>query len=427
MMVLIPIVGLGIDGATLYAIRMRMSQAVDAAALAGARSLNAGQDLNSQTAAAQAVALKYLHANFPAGFWGSTNLSTPSPTVAQDDVSHRRTVYVTAAADAPLYFMNILNKQTARVQVSAMASRRDINIMMVLDRSQSMQQSNSIDPMKQAASWFVGQFSAGRDKVGLEVFGGGTYVAYTPKTTFKSDSPSVPSLINQLTAGGYTNTSQALWQGYLQLKNLNQPGAFNVILLFTDGQPTAFTGQFQVSSSTCYNKSDKIGALRSTGSGSPSGIFQYFDVGIADTATEGQLVANSSGCAYASRATDVDNDVQKLPSTDYWGNSISNGYQSVNLNNVSSGTNIQNAAINAADSAASRIRTDSTLGPVIYTIGLGGVGGPETAFMQRISNDPASVDFDRNEAPGLYVYAPDNTQLQAAFARIASELLRLAQ
>src|SRR3977135_2756624 len=71
-LVVIPLMGLAIDGTTLYLVRIKLSQAVDAAALAGARSLSTGLDLPSQAGSATATALSYLNANFPSGLMGAT-------------------------------------------------------------------------------------------------------------------------------------------------------------------------------------------------------------------------------------------------------------------------------------------------------------------------------------------------------------------
>jgi Flp pilus assembly protein TadG len=46
--VLFGMVGLAIDGAAAYLLKLKLSQAVDAAVLAGARSLSRGADVNSQ-------------------------------------------------------------------------------------------------------------------------------------------------------------------------------------------------------------------------------------------------------------------------------------------------------------------------------------------------------------------------------------------
>src|SRR5215467_2387776 len=75
LLVLVPMVGLAIDGGVAYLLRTKLSAAVDAAVLAGARSLSSGADLQSQTANATAVAQRYFDANFPASTWNSRNVS----------------------------------------------------------------------------------------------------------------------------------------------------------------------------------------------------------------------------------------------------------------------------------------------------------------------------------------------------------------
>jgi hypothetical protein len=44
-----------------------------------------------------------------------------------------------------------------------------------------------------------------------------------------------------------------------------------------------------------------------------------------------------------------------------------------------------------------------------------------------MTNDLDSPTYDATQQTGLYVYAPDATQLDYAFNRVASEILRLAQ
>jgi len=47
--------------------------------------------------------------------------------------------------------------------------------------------------------------------------------------------------------------------------------------------------------------------------------------------------------------------------------------------------------------------------------------------MKRVADDPSSPSCTNTEPAGLYVFAPDNTQLNQAFARAASEILRISQ
>jgi hypothetical protein len=62
---------------------------------------------------------------------------------------------------------------------------------------------------------------------------------------------------------------------------------------------------------------------------------------------------------------------------------------------------------------------------MIYTIGLGAV---DDVLLKRIANDPSLTPNPVAAGnQGLYVYAADATQLDLAFTRVASELLRLAR
>ncbi len=73
-------------------------------------------------------------------------------------------------------------------------------------------------------------------------------------------------------------------------------------------------------------------------------------------------------------------------------------------------------------------RQDPALKIRIFSIGLGGYLAPaDDELLQRVSNDPASPDYDPSESTGLYVYSPDQTQLMQAFRRVASEITRLIQ
>ena len=82
------------------------------------------------------------------------------------------------------------------------------------------------------------------------------------------------------------------------------------------------------------------------------------------------------------------------------------------------------------DNAAQRMRSDTRLAPVIYTIGLGNPATgeePDEVLMRRMSNDPTSPIYDNTKQDGLYVFAANSTQLNMAFYRIASEVLRIAR
>ena len=126
-------------------------------------------------------------------------------------------------------------------------------------------------------------------------------------------------------------------------------------------------------------------------------------------------------------------------STDYWGNSLNaTAYRTVTTSgaglSITQAQNVENFSTNAADHAALRIRrgdadaqhANRTLqGVVIYSIGLGDV---DDVLLKRIANDPSLTPNPVAAGnTGRYVYAANATDLDLAFTRVASELLRLAR
>jgi len=78
--------------------------------------------------------------------------------------------------------MRILGFSTGTVTAKGTAARRDVVMVLVLDRSSSMDHVingvNVRDAMKAGAAYFVSQFQSTRDRLGLIVFGGSTIIAY---------------------------------------------------------------------------------------------------------------------------------------------------------------------------------------------------------------------------------------------------------
>ena len=67
-------------------------------------------------------------------------------------------------------------------------------------------------------------------------------------------------------------------------------------------------------------------------------------------------------------------------------------------------------------------------GITIFCIGLGNSTYPANGgFLQRVANDPQSSIFNSSAPTGLYVASPTAADLTDAFARVASEILRLAK
>jgi Flp pilus assembly protein TadG len=134
-------VALAIDASYLYTVRAKLSASCDAAALAAARSLNVGLTMAEQEASARARALAFFDGNFPEGTMNTRN-RTVSVDVAETAL-RTRTVSVHASVVMPTYFLRLAGFNTINVTAEGTASRRDVNLILVLDRSGSMANSGA--------------------------------------------------------------------------------------------------------------------------------------------------------------------------------------------------------------------------------------------------------------------------------------------
>ena len=260
--VVLPGVGLAIDAGVLYVVKSQMTAASDAAALAAARSLNLGQSVTEQNTIAISRARSFYLSNFPNGYMGTTN-SSISTTLTYLDYATLQ-VAVTTSVDAPIYFMRLLRSGTPTVRALGTATRRNVNLVLVLDKSGSMADTSTIKPctsMKSNAATFLSYFANGRDRIGLVSFNGAWTLEQAPTTNFLS---TIPSKINALTCSGSTGTAQAINNAYTQLTNLHEPLALNVMVFFTDGQPTALTADFPLRMRTTQSYGNNSGTSAST-------------------------------------------------------------------------------------------------------------------------------------------------------------------
>jgi Flp pilus assembly protein TadG len=440
------LVGLAIDTGVLYAVKSKLSAAVDAGSLAGARALSRGNDDATQRTRAQQVAASYVRANFPAGYMLTGTLTVPVP-VVDTSIANQRSVSLSASVQAPTFFTKILGFEGSTVAARAVAIRRDVNVMLVIDRSRSLDVSGSCDELRAAATGFITKFAPGRDNLGLVTYGTSSFLEFPIGNNFTTASPTLETRIGNIVCTGGTASADGLSRGYWNLAGLNQPAALNVLLFFTDGQPTAITHQFtRQTGSPCNNAT--LTGVWTVGGGTNPPVWGLLNpsVGFSPITNDENVAPNSSGCTYAQNwrnNVNVTTDYVFTNSFDIWGNSLQNGYRTdITTANIQGqirindglGSNVGAVATNAADDAAFRIRTGASISGrslpdvVIFGIGLGDAATPASnEFMLRVTNDPRSPIMSTTQREGLYVFAPTAADLNDAFTRLASEILRLAQ
>jgi hypothetical protein len=388
-----------------------------------------------------------------------------------------------------------------------------------------------IDALKGAAAYFVSQFQSGRDRLGLVVFGGSAIVAYPvpdwnptgalvgPDTHFQDPdggsltAPNMLTSISNVTIGSNTGTAEALTLAYKELVAANQPGALNVIVLFTDGLPNGITANFNnaqtgvikntAPKSPCTHKTDGVGTIYNSttatsiigwmaqvngyqsGNGTPTqdgrGIYSlaqstatatqnnvttWLKNGIEPTLLDSSTTSPSHLCAYedttntlanpllpntTTHVEDITTDFTSIPAKDFygdsttgvtsgsyhttdyqlseiWGGECNNGHRAntQDLTLVGDACQVGLASWNATDMAGKKIREDTTLTPVIYTMGFTGNGGIDAGLMQRLSNiKGASAVYSPTQTGGLFLPVHVPADIAPAFQTLLSEILRL--
>ena len=304
-LVLVPLIGLAIDGTRLYIVQSKLSAAVDGAALGSGRLLGTNANITE-------IAGEFLNVNFPSGYW-STSAMTKNITFTTN--LGTQTISVNASVVLPLTFARIMGQSGSLISATAVATRRVTRVEMVLDRSGSM---NTNDPvtganvfttMKASAQWFAAQFTPNYDEVGLVMFNGSGLVAYPinrpwdpstngvggPDKSFATDPQNqvgpIFTQLSNMAVGGGTGTPEALALAYIELQKAHYrdlaangvDNTLNTLVLFTDGVPDAIPA---------YINNPSNNSLKPSGSGSNQSKCTYNPAtGVASTQMRGYLVA----------------------------------------------------------------------------------------------------------------------------------------
>lgn len=424
--VIVLFTGMAIDTGLLYVAKARLSNAVDSACLTAVKNLWQGQ--TTAAAIANNVFIANYGDNPPAA-----SISFPT------DASGNQQVKVTATANVTTLFIGLLSRwKTMPVSAAAVATRGDLVMSIVLDRSGSMcGGSNNCDSgvtgdnggvaLQSAVPTFVSDFDEKNDRIGMVSFASNGSVDVPISYSFKA---AVTSAVQGMKFTGGTfgtgagnGSSLSSTQGpplsLAQLQNDSvpvQPGQniVKVVVYFTDGLMNTIQDNFACPATTLINYGGHD-------SGSQVDIFDPSSGNDWGHYTSGTgFPYNSAGgiCKNASRQI-----VTTFPSQQ------SGTQKSLTQSNVTAEAKYR------AIQTAIALRTESPVPTFIFTIGLGsGISAGTQAFLAQLANDPSYSTFISGQPAGLFFDIPNcpsttcTTAVQKAFQTIAAKvMLRLTQ
>ena len=363
--------GLAVDLGRGYVEQIRLARAVDAGALAAAKSLRQGQSQARTNGTAVASAN---------GVVDGANATTLSFTFGVNG-NGENIVTVAATRPIPTSFMRILGHQQMNIGAAATAAVPPVDMILVLDQSGSLGSAGAWNDLQDAARAFVQYFDDDIDQVGL--------VSYQLRATDRfqmagSFTSPIVSSIGIMQSAGDTNTGEGLRLAQQQIAGpMARPRAAKVVVFFTDGRPTALR--------RILGGRDRMLAVYTTG----SRIRGYFN-------NPDQLPTDQSATA--------------------------NGCRNVNSCFGMNENAVRNQARTIGLQSARALRQQGVL---IYAIGLGNPNAnnsllvPDLNYLRDIANEGGRVSSSQPQ--GKMFFAPSAAQLQAVFDQVAQDLLvRLA-
>ncbi len=387
------VMGLTLDLGNAYTTRARLSKAVDAGALAGVRNAGSGE------AAIEELSVKIAEANYQTstGVDYQVEITTPSTDTTR--------VTLSASTEADVYFTKLFGQDAIEIDTVAEATRFPLDMSLVLDLSYSLQRNDAFDDMQEAASNFLSYFNDNVDQFGLVTYSTWGMEEMPIKKNFKSQGQSI---INGLSAISDTNIEAGLELAKDQLDGApEREQAYKVVVLFTDGRPTAFSDNFRMDwqNDGCGDQVpqwyDGIVATYISGS-SYRGLFRSSDGRkIRYFYSNCNPKTTSNGSSYSSKKP------KELP-----------GGYSVN------GYNIRAIGAEQAEGWANTIRE---AGYAVFAVGLGNPNAqyegdvPDLEFLARVANQGGVVDPDQPRGELLFSPTPD--ELDQTFALLADRII----
>jgi len=453
--------GLAIDTGLLYVTKAKLSSAVDAACLAGMKSLGKGQTT------ASTVATNIFTANYGTG--------APTPSVSFPlDANNNQQVKVTATVNVRTLFMQMVPSfATVPVSASAVSTRSRLVMTLVLDRSASMCGGSNSCPvyipdggdsggqaLQSAVPAFVNNFANGVDYIGLVSFSANATIDVPITTNFRTaiDNDVAAMTFQGDTFGGGAGTNSctgtcatsngpplnmADYQNNSVAVGANQPET-KVVVYFTDGQMNTIQDQFH-----CGGLANANLTLLNYGGTDPQES-NFCPGGLILDPTQ---PFNPYACAFQNNQGQYLNGFYYDSSYDVCRNATNNPVTTFPSQQYGTQVTISQTAVTKetqwrALKTASVMRSE-VVPTYVFVIGLGSAvsGKPCTeAFLATLANDPSgpakyagdgtcpAAVYNSSLPTGLFVVVPNcpsatcTQDLTTAFQTIAAKvLLRLTQ
>jgi hypothetical protein len=441
--VLMVMTGLAIDLGAAYVVSANLTKASDAAALTAARHTGLGEA--GMVSLAEDV--------------GESNLRSPGPGVISvtynTQITHPEVdttrVRVSATAQARTFFLRVANRQSLQVERVVEATRFPLDMSLSLDLSRSLERNGGFAPMQAAAKRFLDYFDEDTDAIGLVTW---STVAQQTTPLQKDFKAGAQAAIDTLQPISDTNLSEGLKFAKAQLDSSVRTNSVKIVVVFTDGRPSAFAGSFKLKAGPVT-----VPMCHQAGANPPSWVTVTQDPYAADPADwlgdcppdpDGQETDNA-----CPNATDVPPWYQGVVAAYINGGfrgifRYSDGRKIIGFHpqdcipnhgdnraaaaspqplelpdlTAVSGPNIRAMAARMATTWANTIRAE---GYTIFVVALGDPAPsipedtPDVDYLRTIANEGGVVDRD---APrGEVLFAPSHADLDEAFSRLADRVL----
>ena len=406
MFLLLGFIAAGVDAGRWYLVRAELAKSVDAGALVACSNLS-NPNVNPPT-----LAVEYANANFPAGAVGTPSAGGGSAVFTATLLAANK-VQVNGAAEATTMFAQALNFGRVGVKSLSVAQKRQVEIMMVLDRSGSMSGQPMVD-LKKAATGFVTYFKStqAEDKMGLITFD--TYASVSRALGINFVTP-LNTAIAGINTQGYTNAEEGIDKADGLGGFTNQAGVApeariaQFMIFFSDGRPNSFRYNF-------LNKGNTVDAIVTQQSNcDPGNVGTNVGDKLTDPTNGAQININpgqatgdglavGSACGNTTSTRWFIMDSYPVP-----------GYTPTACAIPEASTLCPYVCDMASTLAIAHAAELKNANVTIYSIGYS--AGVHTQFMQDIASNA-----------NMYYFAPNSTALAGIFQHIALEIkLRLVQ